>query len=344
MADFNLGLFVTNQARDIITSNSTQPVLTQVNNSYGIQAIECEENDLWIAVKSSNTHLYKWNIIFDDWTTYELDNSRVQFPSDLFITNNGDKWISIDERQGGGIVVFNQETNRERYLNINGGQGGLSGRKVNDLAYDEDKFLWIATSGGIGFFPNPENVLNGGQLTASIPIFENRTLFRDEHITTIAIDPANRKWFGSLNNGLWLFSETGEELIFISEDNSPLPSNHIVDLSLNPSTGELFITTDKGIVSFRGDATEGRSTYSNVKIYPNPVAPSYQGNIILEGLVSNVKITDISGKLVKEVRANGSTVIWNAQDLSNSRVSTGIYLVFSSNRDTETFVGKILII
>ena len=43
MADFNLGLFVTNQARDIITSNSTQPVLTQVNNSYGIQAIECEE-------------------------------------------------------------------------------------------------------------------------------------------------------------------------------------------------------------------------------------------------------------------------------------------------------------
>jgi flagellar hook assembly protein FlgD len=68
---------------------------------------------------------------------------------------------------------------------------------------------------------------------------------------------------------------------------------------------------------------------------------------VIKGLVNNarIKITDVSGKLVKEGRATGSTATWNARNVSGARVQTGIYLVFSSNADgTETFVGKIVII
>jgi len=347
MADFNLGLFVTNEANDLIF-NSSGSTLNRINNSYAITAIEGEDEHMWILSRNFGSPLHRWNVTRDNWTEYDLDQERTNFATDLFISNEGDKWITIEESQGGGIVVFNESSGRERYLNINGGQGGLPGRKVNDLVYDQDEFLWIATNGGIGYYPNPEDVLNGQPLTAEIPIFENRLLLRDEHITAISIDPANRKWIGTLNNGLWLFSETGEELIFhFTVDNSPLPSNEIVDLVINPNSGELFITTASGLVSFRGDATEGLPSHTNVKIYPNPVAPNFQGNIVLEGLVNNatVKITDVSGKLVREVRANGSTAIWNIRDLSNSRVATGVYLVFSSNRDgTETYVGKIVVI
>lgn len=347
-SDFNGGIFSAQSSTNLLLDFSNQSTIERVNNSYGIQAMAAFESDLWITTRNSNLSMHGWNIITDTWTGYQLGNSRAPFPTNLFIANNADKWITIDESEGGGILVFNESSNRERYLNINGGQGGLPGRKVNDIAYDEDQFLWLATDGGVAFFPRPDDVLEGSALTASIPIFENRLLLRNEHITAISIDPANRKWFGSLNNGLWLFSETGEELIYhFTAENSPLPSNQILAIELNPSSGELFIATDKGLVSFRSDATEGQSTHSNVKIYPNPVSPSFQGNIVLEGLVNNarVKITDVSGKLVKDLRANGSTAIWNVRDLSNARVSTGVYLVFSSNSDgSETYVGKIVVI
>jgi flagellar hook assembly protein FlgD len=87
--------------------------------------------------------------------------------------------------------------------------------------------------------------------------------------------------------------------------------------------------------------------HQNVEIYPNPVTSNFSGEIVINGLVNNaiVKITDVSGKLVKQTRANGATATWNARDVNGSRVQTGIYLVFSSNADgTETFVGKIAII
>ncbi len=347
-SDFTQGIFSARSSVNLLLDFTNQTTMERINGSFNIQAMESFNSELWAATRDRDRSLHKWNLVSDTWSGYELSNRRARFPTDLFIANNGDKWMNIDENEGGGILVFNEASGRERYLNVNGGQGGLPGRKVNDIAYDEDEFLWFATSGGVAFYPSPDEVLENRSLTASIPIFENRLLLRNEHITSISIDPANRKWFGSLNNGLWLFSETGEELIYhFTEENSPLPSNQIVDITLNPKSGELFISTDKGTVSFRSDATEGQASHSNVKIYPNPVSPSFQGNVILEGLVNNarLKITDVSGKLVKDIRANGSTAIWNVRDLSNARVSTGVYLVFSSNRDgSETFVGKIVVI
>lgn len=320
-----------------------------LNGSYHISSLASEGRDkLWVTTTGRSNSLYSLNLVSKEWTAFSLTSSSARFPTSIFIGPDGSKWMSIDPSQGGGIVVFDEKTNRERNLNINGGQGGLPGSEVTDMALDKNLFLWIATNQGIAFFPNPSIVLDNRQLTANVPIFENRLLLRDEFITQVLIDPANRKWFGTKNNGLWLFGETGETLIHhFTVDNSPLPSNEIISLYLDPPSGELFIGTDKGTVSFRSDATEGTNQHVNVKIYPNPVNPSFQGNIVINGLANSafVKITDVGGKLVREVRANGSTALWNGRNITGNRIQSGVYLVFSSNADgSETFVGKIVVI
>lgn len=327
--------------------NGTPPAF--LNNSYNISSLASQGSDmLWITTPDRSPSLYSLNLTSNEWTGFSLASSLAGFPTDLFIAPDGSKWMSIDPSRGGGIVVFDETTNRQRNLNTNGGQGGLPGSEVTDIVLDQNFFLWVGTNQGIAFFPNPSIVLENRQLTANIPIFENRLLLRDEFITQVVIDPANRKWFGTKNNGLWLFSETGETLVYhFTIDNSPLPSNQILSLYLDPPSGELFISTDKGTVSFRSDATEGTDKHLNVEIYPNPVNPSFQGNIVVNGLANSalIKITDVSGKLVREVRANGSTALWNARDINGTRVMSGVYLVFSSNSDgTETFVGKIVVI
>jgi hypothetical protein len=349
LASHTKGLFKVDEQQVLpIAEVSPNTSLTSNSGNFRLTALAKDNDALWITNYGDALSLHQWNFANDTWQGYALTNLRGRFPIGLFVAPNGNKWMSIDDNQGGGILVFDEVTQTERYLNTNGGQGGLTGSYVTSFATDDNLFLWLGTDEGICFFPNPNAVLNGQALTASVPIFENRLLLRDEFITSIAIDPANRKWFGTKNNGLWLFSETGEELLQrFTAENSPLPSNAITSILVEEVTGEVFIGTDKGLVSFKSDATKGTFVHQNVEIYPNPVTSSFLGEIVINGLVNNaiVKITDVSGKLVKQTRANGSTATWNARDVSGSRVQTGIYLVFSSNADgTESYVGKIAII
>lgn len=330
------------------TFSNSSP-LTRVNGSFNLSSMVSQSaGQLWLTTTGFTNSLYSWTSSTDEWESYGLTTFLARFPNDIFIAPNGNKWMSIEPARGGGIVVFDEETLRERYLNTNGGQGGLPGSEVTSMAIDDDQFLWVGTNQGIAFFPNPAIILENQSITANVPIFENRLLLRDEFITQVTIDPANRKWFGTRNNGLWLFSETGEELVYhFTTDNSPLPSNNIISIYLDPPSGEVFIGTENGMVSFRSDATEGTTQHVNVQMYPNPVNPSFQGNIVINGLANNaiIKITDVSGKLVREARANGSTALWNARDIRGGRVSSGVYLVFSSSTDgIETFVGKIVVI
>lgn len=349
LASFDRGLIsMLSDEVEVVNEVSPGTTLNTASSSVNMTGIAHEEGAIWMTNYGFNNSLHRWEIATDTWTSYTLANSRAPYPLDIFIAPNGDKWLPIDPDRGGGILVFNETTNRERYLNTNGGQGGLPGREITSLVLDDDFFVWVGTSDGIAFFPNFGSILDGGSLSASVPIFENRVLLRDEFITSIAVDPGNRKWFGTQSSGLWLFSEAGEDLVYnFTVDNSPLPSNNIQSLTIEPTSGELFIGTDKGTVSFRSDATEGTGQHSNVTISPNPVTSNSNRDVVINGLVNNalVKITDVSGKLVREIRAQGSTALWNSRDYNGQRVQTGVYLVFSSNGDgTETFVGKIAVI
>lgn len=348
-ASYNKGLFKINDSleSELLMNADSEP--GNSGSSYNLTAIEQDEEGLiWATFYDKNSNLFSFNPAAETWEAHNPTHALSRYPVDLFIGPNGDKWLTIDPEHEGGILVYNEVSGDQRYLNRNGGQGGLPSNEVTDIELDQNLFVWVATSQGVAFFTNPYSILEGAALTASVPIYENRLLLRNEYITDIAVDPANRKWFGTRANGLWLFSETGEELIrHFTIDNSPLPSNNILSLAIEPKSGEVLVTTDKGAISFRSDATEGTEKQENVKVYPNPVAPGFEGQIVIEGLVNNaqLKITDVSGKLVKEIRANGSTAIWNGRDLNNSRVKSGVYLVFSASQDgLETYVAKIVVI
>jgi hypothetical protein len=170
-------------------------------------------------------------------------------------------------------------------------------------------------------------------------------LFKQENVTTIAVDGANNKWIGT-NNGVWLISDDAEEILFrFTKDNSPLPSNDINKIAINPETGVVYIATDIGLVSFRGNATDGASTNDNLLVFPNPVQSDYTGTIAIKGLVENadVRITDVAGQLVFRTKAQGGQAVWNGKNYLNQRPRTGVYYVFVTNTDgSETKTGKFI--
>ena len=123
------------------------------------------------------------------------------------------------------------------------------------------------------------------------------------------------------------------QLLNFNEDNSPLLSNEIQSIEVLESTGEVFLGTAKGLISFRGTATETSATYSNVLVYPNPVKPEYSGPIAIKGLAfnSSVKITDVSGNLVYEGFSDGGQFIWQGTNFAGAKVQTGVYMVFATD-------------
>jgi hypothetical protein len=114
-------------------------------------------------------------------------------------------------------------------------------------------------------------------------------------------------------------------------------------------SGEVFIGTDKGMLSYRGTATYGEPEMTKDKVYafPNPVRHDYNGPITIKGLVrdADVKITDTAGRTVFTTRANGGQAIWDGYSIGGGKAQTGVYMVFASDEEgSETFVTKILFI
>ncbi len=246
-------------------------------------------------------------------------------------------WLRLEK----GMVVLDPETGNTQHLTA--GSRNLIQETVTAFDFDKYGYLWYGTSSGIAWLNDQGNVFEGGA-NSIIPEYQNDDLLKYQKVDALGIDAANRKWIATAE-GLWLFSEDGDSLIHhFTEENSPLLSNSILDIEINRTTGELFIATSKGLVSYRSNASEGKPNHQQVKIFPNPVLPGFSGTIAITGLVdgANVKITDVSGNLVREINGLGGTASWDGNTLSGRRAASGVYLVFSASQDgEETYIGKI---
>ena len=280
------------------------------------------------------------------WTSKSFNIEAARYPVEILIDDNDYKWIRLRHDLDGGIIVYNDQTNSYKYLTNLEGDGGLPNKAVRTIAMDKNGDIWVGTNAGIAIFYNTYDIFSSSTINATKPLYDGFPLLYNEVVTCIEVDGGNRKWIGTLN-GLWLLNDDGTEVInYFSINNSPLLSNVINDVEINEATGEVFIATDQGIISYRGTATEVHADHSQVKIFPNPVKPEFNGLIGISGLVNDasVKITDIYGNLIYETKAEGGTAVWNGKDYNSQRAASGVYLIFSSDEDgEETFAGKIAV-
>ena len=117
---------------------------------------------------------------------------------------------------------------------------------------------------------------------------------------------------------------------------------------LNQQTGELYIVTDLGLVSYRVDASQDDPSYSNVSVFPNPHKPSHNVPVTIQGIQANsdVKITDVAGNLIYRTSSNGGTATWDTQTLSGTRAMPGVYFIWTAPENSEiegNYVGKVVL-
>ncbi len=342
-----------NNSIEVFDSNNSiiEKQVSSGSNTY-VTGIDFDsKGNTWIVNSHSNFPL-KVLTKNGEWYKYPLVIGNGEKYTGIFIDSYDQVWVRSFNK---GIALFPSiedfSTTAITSIKINNSTANLPSKYANTIVEDKNGAIWVGTNSGIGVFDCPENIFDATtdcktsrRIKSTLDEY-TEYLFDTDAVQAIAVDGANRKWVGT-DAGLWLISETGEDVLLnFNKDNSPMPSNEVKSIAIQEQTGEVFIATSLGMVSYTGDATEPASDISNIKAFPNPITPDYQGVISITGLVENtfIKITDINGTLIDDGYALGGKYTWNGNDYNGNRASSGVYLVFSSdNQSKNKAVAKIV--
>jgi len=277
-------------------------------------------------------------------------------------TSRGQIWMNaVRERLGlfvldnnGTLTDLSDDDSRsfENFVDQDGNT--LAPWTLSCMAEDKNGTMWLGTNLGPILATGVNRIFERDYTFTRIKIPRNDGtdnadfLLNEIRINAIVVDGANRKWLGTNGNGIYLLSSDGLEAVHhFTTQNSPLPSDYIWSIAINPKTGEVFIGTDAGLVSYRSDATEGAVEYNNIHVFPNPVRPGYNGKITVTGLMekTQVRITDLNGNVVVSGTSLGGQFSWNGWLKSGKKAASGVYLVFCASEDgAETQACKFMII
>ncbi len=357
----------THMAKEGLSEVIASPLESVVPTSYTYTRISRlqydKQGNLWItnAHAESPLKIMKPNGEFISLYYEELD--KLPTVTETLFDGNGYLWV-VSLREPSQLFCIdtngtleNTEDDRvkafsEKFVDQDG--GSVLVYSINDIAEDSNGDLWVMTDKGPYVLYHTENAFNEDFCFTKIKVPRNDgTNYADylldgAYTTCVEVDAANRKWIGTLNNGLYLIDGNDFKTVYsFTTANSPLPSNSIESLALDHSTGELYIGTSRGLVSYMSDATNGAETYieENVYAYPNPVASYYDGLITVVGLKANshVKVLNTAGRLVAEGTSLGGSFTWDGRTPQGQRVATGIYYVLGTDEEgREGIVTKVL--
>ncbi|WP_456425091.1 type IX secretion system anionic LPS delivery protein PorZ [Rhodocaloribacter sp.] len=244
-----------------------------------------------------------------------------------------------------------------RFLDEKGGAGrGLPSPAVTAIAEDRSGLVWLGTESGPAFILNTGIVARDASSVPSWPTWADRArgtfVLFGLRINDIAVDPANRLWFAT-DQGAWLIeaaAEGGYDLVEqFTTENAPLFSDEILAVEVDGRTGRVYFATDRGLISFQGEAVAPAKEAGDLFVYPNPVVLTGGAapDIFIEGLVeeTEVRILAPHGALVARLSARGGRVRWDGRDLERRLVPSGVYIVVAVGQNDEgTAYGKIAVI
>lgn len=165
-------------------SNYTIDNTSETINDDHISSIAIDKNgNIWFGTDEGGVTKYTGST----WITYnELSNKTI---NTITIAPDDKIWFGTN---GYGIYIFDNST----WLNYTTLNSGLVSNRINNIKFDTQGNVWIATNNGVSKF----NGINWQTITTENGLIDN-------NVSSIAIDHKEKIWFGT-NNGVSEFNGT----------------------------------------------------------------------------------------------------------------------------------------
>lgn len=124
-------------------------------------------------------------------------------------------------------------------------------------------------------------------------------------------------------------------------------SNSIKSIAINDITGEVFIATDVGLISYQDIPKSPVNKMEELKVFPNPFNYDKNEEIFIEGLSNEafVKVLGVDGTVVNLFQTTGGRVSWNGKDSNGNRLGSGVYFIVAVDSEgSSKGLGKVVIV
>lgn len=265
----------------------------------------------------------------------------------MIIDSRGIIWFTNDHWYRPALACYQPSTDGSKVYDtfVNEDGKSVATQSVSCCAEDRDGNIWIGTTSGPLYLPAAQVGTDDDTfIQFKVPRGDGTNLadylLDGIQITAIAVDGAGRKWFGTAGNGVYVIS--ADNLVqeeHFTTDNSGLLSDDIESITIDGTSGEVYIGTGHGLCAYASEASDPneKMTKDNVWAYPNPVRPDYEGYITVTGLTldADVKIVTSNGTLVASGRSTGGSYLWDGRDTKGRRVASGVYMVETATASGE---------
>lgn len=369
------GLFVVKDGKELAKFDENSSIYKNVNWAWRTNdACFDDEGNLIIGVYTQNINASPLAVLpasvrrskelkdikKEDWINLDIGKFIYMRDIDLLVCKHSPMIFMIDVQHNGGFAALHHggtmtdpSDDRNVVVNTMIDQDGktFAPNFAKCLVEDHRGRIWCGTTSGIFEITNPLGVFASDFNINRLKVPRNDGtnladyLLESEEVNCIAVDPANRKWVGTMNSGVYLVSENGDEIIAnFNTSNSPLATNTITAVYADPNSNSVFIATLQGLYEYATSTSPARPDYSDVYAYPNPVEPGYSGWITIKGLMDNslVKIMDSGMHLVYQTRSQGGMAVWDGCTLNGARVKSGVYYVLASTSDDLSSEGDVV--
>jgi len=312
------------------------------------------QGNLWFACPWVREALH---VMTPDGTTTALDLGDIGLsllPGDLEVTRDGYVWMALPK--GGGVLVYDPAgtpTNPtdDDWTVLSTGKGGLPSNDVLCIEEDLDNEIWVGTAEGPVVFYQSASVFNEDVNASQILISQDgnlQYLLETEVVQSLIIDAGNRKWVGTQGSGVYVLAADGLTTDHhFTVDNSPLPSNDILDIAMDYGSGEVYIGTAQGLLSYRGEATNWDREMADFRVMPNPITADHTGPIVFDGLAYNstVHVTNAAGQRIAVLKSNGGRATWDGIMENGVPAPYGVYVAFATDsQGKEGAIAKFAVI
>lgn len=124
------------------------------------------------------------------------------------------------------------------------------------------------------------------------------------------------------NNPNWIFT--------FKTTNSPLLSNAVRHIEIDPGSGFVYIGTDGGLSVFESGFARPSLDLNDIAIYPNPInvrMGQTHAAFLRVPAEAQISIYSVAGDLVKRFEYGGSNSYWDLTNEAGLPVSAGVYII-----------------
>ena len=153
------------------------------------------------------------------------------------------------------------------------------------------------------------------------------------------------------NSTFWPNDDENLVIESINTDNYPLLSNNVTDIVFDNTNGMAYISTNRGINSFRIPFATSKKNYSELKIFPSPFHIPSNKPLIIDNLKDNssLKVMTITGEVIRsldtsDLASHGYQIQWDGKDKNGAWVGSGVYLLAVYTANGSHKFGKVVVI